>query len=232
MDIEDKYKFTEDDLHLNIRLGFGDSFDHSYGHLFGGGFFCWKNRYGGKTFVNSSEDEEVNRCIVCGNGWEIISISTLVDFPGFEYAESEYEEDGCPDFCVPSPCDLERLVYELCTQKVGHNKISEEHGLYLSDRSPSQEEESRLIRDYEIQSALTPELIKMPYQKFLASAYWEIVKRVMRRHHEGRCQICGATKKLDVHHKTYRHHGLELQFLDDLMLVCRDCHQKIHNMDK
>lgn len=42
---------------------------------------------------------------------------------------------------------------------------------------------------------------------------------------ERKCEICGNTKNLDVHHidKNFRNNSLE-----NLMIVCRSCHLKLH----
>lgn len=37
-----------------------------------------------------------------------------------------------------------------------------------------------------------------------------------------------ADTVLDLHHKTYEHHGDELEHLDDLEFLCRDCHAYRH----
>lgn len=39
------------------------------------------------------------------------------------------------------------------------------------------------------------------------------------------CEICGSTKNVDIHHKDGNHHNNES---DNLMLVCRSCHMKLH----
>ena len=40
------------------------------------------------------------------------------------------------------------------------------------------------------------------------------------------CQICGAETKLDVHHKDGNYNN---NSLDNLLVLCRSCHMKIHN---
>lgn len=43
---------------------------------------------------------------------------------------------------------------------------------------------------------------------------------------EKRCEICGSTKNIDVHHKDGNCHN---NSSDNLMVVCRSCHLKLHN---
>ena len=39
------------------------------------------------------------------------------------------------------------------------------------------------------------------------------------------CEICGATNNVDIHHKDGNHHN---NTYENLMLVCRSCHMKLH----
>lgn len=41
-----------------------------------------------------------------------------------------------------------------------------------------------------------------------------------------KCDICGSTKSLDIHHKD---HNWKNNNLDNLMCLCRSCHMKIHH---
>ena len=42
-----------------------------------------------------------------------------------------------------------------------------------------------------------------------------------------KCVICGKAKNLNVHHITYENLGAEK--VSDLVTLCRDCHEDIHN---
>jgi 5-methylcytosine-specific restriction endonuclease McrA len=67
----------------------------------------------------------------------------------------------------------------------------------------------------------------MSYKRFLNSEYWQVVRAGAIDTHGSHCHYCGGSGS-DVHHKTYEHHGLEHEFLTDLMVVCRDCHGIYH----
>lgn len=43
------------------------------------------------------------------------------------------------------------------------------------------------------------------------------------------CEICGSTKSIDVHHKDGDYNNNNV---DNLMIVCRSCHMKIHRPQK
>jgi 5-methylcytosine-specific restriction endonuclease McrA len=50
---------------------------------------------------------------------------------------------------------------------------------------------------------------------------------------KGCCEICGSIKKLQVHHILPRCSNPELNLdKDNLMVLCEDCHKKIHENDK
>jgi predicted HNH restriction endonuclease len=65
-------------------------------------------------------------------------------------------------------------------------------------------------------------------QAYLKSFTWHTLrKQVLHRDHYT-CRDCGITGvPLEVHHITYER--FEHELLSDLVSVCRDCHQAIHN---
>ena len=68
----------------------------------------------------------------------------------------------------------------------------------------------------------------LPYKEFLKSEYWQLVRvAVFERESGAYCHWCGQGGA-DIHHKTYAHHGMEHKHLDDLVVMCRDCH-RIHH---
>lgn len=74
-------------------------------------------------------------------------------------------------------------------------------------------------------------LSKMPYKDFLDSSYWHMVRAYKIESCGAQCLFCGSSERLNVHHKTYRHRGREHEHLDDLIVVCKPCHKKIHLKD-
>jgi 5-methylcytosine-specific restriction endonuclease McrA len=63
---------------------------------------------------------------------------------------------------------------------------------------------------------------------------WQTATMLIRTRDGYKCKICGSNHELQVHHITYRDffgnsiRGKETQFLQCLVLVCGDCHEKIH----
>lgn len=75
---------------------------------------------------------------------------------------------------------------------------------------------------------------KSNYVKKLQSREWQEVCRRVRLRDGHRCQICGKSYSLEVHHTTYYDEngvsivGREADFLDKLITLCEECHRKVH----
>lgn len=72
----------------------------------------------------------------------------------------------------------------------------------------------------------------LTYDEFLQTLYWKAIAAFKRKQMGYKCEICGSSKKLNVHHRTYLIHGIEHYsgiIEKDMMLVCEQCHRKIHN---
>lgn len=70
-------------------------------------------------------------------------------------------------------------------------------------------------------------LALMPYEQYLQTPEWEMKRDAALQRANKRCELCNSTKFLQVHHKTYENRGQEP--LEDLIVLCRDCHSKFHN---
>ncbi len=71
----------------------------------------------------------------------------------------------------------------------------------------------------------------LKYANFRRSMYWIYVREQVYLSYRGRYHCTMCTRRdlpVDVHHKTYEHYGDELNHLEDLTLLCRECHQKVH----
>ena len=47
-----------------------------------------------------------------------------------------------------------------------------------------------------------------------------------------KCYLCGSEQELQVHHGTYKNHFKEHRNLGDLITLCKQCHEKEHNISK
>jgi 5-methylcytosine-specific restriction endonuclease McrA len=71
----------------------------------------------------------------------------------------------------------------------------------------------------------------MEYLDFLNTPYWDAVrsKKLFQAYYK--CSLCDSNIDLQVHHKTYEHHGYEHENLDDLIVLCGNCHSKHHGKE-
>ena len=72
------------------------------------------------------------------------------------------------------------------------------------------------------------ELKSMDYKDYLRTPEWQERRDKALHQANGRCQRCGNYRDLQVHHKTYERKGEELP--QDLIVLCRDCHEKEHGL--
>lgn len=74
--------------------------------------------------------------------------------------------------------------------------------------------------------------LKISYLDYLNSAEWKEIKRkTLLREHYKKCWICGCSKKLEIHHRSYKWIGTK-DCMRGLVAVCRNCHEKIHILAK
>lgn len=62
------------------------------------------------------------------------------------------------------------------------------------------------------------------YREYLRSPEWEIRRKWIKALAGNKCERCGATIGLEVHHRTYERLGHELP--DDLEVLCRRHHKE------
>lgn len=121
--------------------------------------------------------------------------------------------------------------------------ISHRHELNTEQARNQQENELAIIRGEKkataakrywsllryIQVIETEKLKELPYREFLNTIYWSIVRNYVVYRRGYRCELCGGHQNLNVHHKTYENHGAEHSNLNDLILLCHNCHAKFHD---
>lgn len=64
------------------------------------------------------------------------------------------------------------------------------------------------------------------YHKYLKSAAWRKIARLVLERDNFKCCRCPSINILQVHHKTYAHIYFEKEHLDDLETLCSICHKK------
>lgn len=86
----------------------------------------------------------------------------------------------------------------------------------------------------EYNSLIDEKIQYLTYSEFLQTLYWKSIAAFKRKQMNYKCELCGGTKDLNVHHKTYENHGMEHNsqvIKNDLMLVCEECHRGIHSIN-
>lgn len=69
----------------------------------------------------------------------------------------------------------------------------------------------------------------LPYDEYLRSDYWKLIRKCAIEQHGGRCQRCRKRdRQIDVHHTRYLNRGEEYRYLDDLKVLCHECHMEAH----
>ena len=84
--------------------------------------------------------------------------------------------------------------------------------------------------DFTIELSLYDQMLKelrtMKYSDYLNTEHWKHFKSEVIRFYGASCQVCSSSDNLNVHHKTYDNRGRET--FNDVVLLCRECHSKIH----
>ena len=74
----------------------------------------------------------------------------------------------------------------------------------------------------------TPQLSRRQWYRtvYLNSEHWHQLRQKKLAQMGYRCQRCGSSEHLDVHHLNYNYLGNERLF--DLQVLCRSCHKLEH----
>ena len=77
--------------------------------------------------------------------------------------------------------------------------------------------------------ARLPNGLCMDYRSYIESSEWAAVRHIALGLADFRCRLCNSARSLEVHHRTYERRGCE--YLSDLIVLCRPCHQKHHDVE-
>lgn len=69
------------------------------------------------------------------------------------------------------------------------------------------------------------------YKDYLASDYFQNLRKKRLAKDGYKCVKCGTAMNLQVHHINYEHMGRPDEEIDDLITVCKKCHEEIHEGD-
>lgn len=171
-----------------------------------------------------------------GKVWRAFGLKKGVDRVNISDGSNAYEPNFLlHDKCV-IPC-LRKSQHELwdIEKKVRDKQYLKLQIKTLEDKCYMKERELSIFKKTVVEilpiveALVIPDLSTMPYKEFLKTKYWKLTRKLKLASVGGRCQACNRKSGLDVHHKTYEHRGKELTHLDDLLVLCRECHGRIHN---
>jgi 5-methylcytosine-specific restriction endonuclease McrA len=60
------------------------------------------------------------------------------------------------------------------------------------------------------------------------SPVWYAIRKWALARANNKCELCGSTNQLSVHHLTYNNLGKEHP--EDLKVLCQNCHEKAHGI--
>lgn len=103
------------------------------------------------------------------------------------------------------------------------------HGIYNLNPSPIRGHVKSSSRKPSKLSKLIAACPKSPYQEYLQSEHWRTLRAETIASAKFACELCGTKQPpINVHHKSYSRLGCERR--EDLQVLCRDCHKKLHNI--
>lgn len=76
------------------------------------------------------------------------------------------------------------------------------------------------------------DITKLSYKDFLKTDYWLSVREYILSRDENRCRMCGSESSLVVHHLTYDNHLREHEHPEDLITLCKYCHNEFHEDER
>lgn len=69
------------------------------------------------------------------------------------------------------------------------------------------------------------------YKQYLQSDHWKALRAKKLELAGRKCNRCGRTDHLEVHHLRYRRHWLDCD-VNDLEVLCGNCHSNHHEQEK
>ncbi len=117
----------------------------------------------------------------------------------------------------------EQLITEAFSKALANNLLDTNKATISTESKPS-------FSSVEIVGSVTAVGMYMSAvhkANYLNSSNWYALRTLVLSRDSSQCQSCGSTHKLEVHHITY--HRLGAEHMDDLITVCRHCHQQIHD---
>ena len=122
-------------------------------------------------------------------------------------------------------CYLLNRFNEVCKL---NDKLNSKLSILLNAFNEIKEDDVVVKNDDTLKKKVSDE--KKQHVKELASPKWKKKREEVFERYGKQCVECGSTKNIQVHHLIYRkgHHLWEYN-VDELIPLCKKCHQKIHD---
>lgn len=70
-----------------------------------------------------------------------------------------------------------------------------------------------------------------PYEEQLQDKRWEAFRKFIFAVRGKKCEMCGGTHILQVHHPKYKGGRLAWEYTcNEVQVLCKECHEKVHNI--
>ena len=155
----------------------------------------------------------------------------------------KYKGDGVKKDLYCKECsekyELERQNYFLEQQKKAEESNKERLKDYIQvylnphcswNKNISLWEKIMKLQNDVNRNVIAEHILQMPYKDFLQTPYWKAISQKVMKKANYKCQLCNSNENLNVHHRTYEHHGYELYHINDLICLCQDCHEIHHDI--
>lgn len=116
-----------------------------------------------------------------------------------------------------------------------NNVIKNKHYYYGINKDPficnkceEKNKKTQYQKEQEEKNKNITNLKSMPYKDYLQTDHWKTLRKRKLKQARYKCQICSSKEDLNVHHNTYENRGCEED--EDLVVLCKQCHEKFHNI--
>lgn len=175
----------------------------------------------------------------------------IIGKPTFAMIESFIAEKGL--FCEPQdvltywenkkwltnngaePKTLEIAIHvfnSIATQKEVRNRIK---NAKFKNKKEKEQRKKEIYDSLKKVKKLKSSPLPTPYMHYvgqLSDARWKAFREFVFVVRGEKCETCGNTTNLQVHHLQYRNYAMAWEYnCNEVVVLCRNCHKKIHGIE-
>lgn len=88
-----------------------------------------------------------------------------------------------------------------------------------------------ILENFSLKPSESKEKSRIDYAKQLEDARWKAFRTFVFAVRGKKCELCGSTHILQVHHPKYRNGRLAWEYTcNEVQVLCKSCHEKVHNI--